>query len=286
MAEILATLQKQGIYKRILHGGEDAIPVFSHGSKATFHYRTTLCNEDKTVLDDSRRHDKPMELIFGKQFKLSVWETCLKSMKVKEVAEFTVESKHVDSYPVVAKSLRDIYKKHDHNHSHDEEKSHHCCGMMSMAEKGMGYEDLDNLVANPQPLTFTLELLKLEADYDKEAWEMSDEEKIAAVPQLREEGNTLYKNKQYDEAVEKYTKAIGILEQLLLREKPGDEAWVKLNELKVPLLLNFAQCKLVQKDYYPVIEHTSTVLDQQPGIWATMQVSLKQVTATSQYAEQ
>lgn len=57
---------------------------------------------------------------------------------------------------MVAKSLRDIYKKHDHNHSNEEEKSHHCCGMMSMAEKGMGYEDLDNLVANPQPLTFTL----------------------------------------------------------------------------------------------------------------------------------
>lgn len=61
------------------------------------------------------------------------------------------------------------------------------------------------------------ELLKVEADYDKEAWEMSDEEKMAAVPQLREEGNNLYKNKQYNEAVEKYTKAIGILEQLLLK---------------------------------------------------------------------
>ena len=50
-------------------------------------------NEEKTVLDDSRHIEKPMELIFGKKFKLEVWETLLKTMRVKEVAEFTCERK-------------------------------------------------------------------------------------------------------------------------------------------------------------------------------------------------
>ena len=32
-----------------------------------------------------------MELYLGKKFKLEVWETCIKSMRVDEVASFTIE---------------------------------------------------------------------------------------------------------------------------------------------------------------------------------------------------
>ena len=32
-----------------------------------------------------------MELYLGKKFKLEVWETCIKSMRLNEVASFTVE---------------------------------------------------------------------------------------------------------------------------------------------------------------------------------------------------
>ena len=31
------------------------------------------------------------------------------------------------------------------------------------------------------------------------------------------------------------------------------------------MLLNFAQCKLSKKEYYPVIEHTTEVLESDPG---------------------
>lgn len=41
-------------------------------------------------MDDSKAINKPMELIIGKQFKLEVWETLLKTMRVKETAEFLV----------------------------------------------------------------------------------------------------------------------------------------------------------------------------------------------------
>ena len=49
------------------------------------------------------------------------------------------------------------------------------------------------------------------------------------------------------------------------REKPGDEHWKALDDRKIPLLLNYSQCKLLCKDYYPVIEHTTEVLKKDPG---------------------
>ena len=51
----------------------------------------------------------------------------------------------------------------------------------------------------------------------------------------------------------------------MLREKPGDEEWDELLDLKIPLLLNLAQCRLSLGDYYPVIEHCTEVLDKQPN---------------------
>lgn len=186
-------------------------------------------------------------------------------MKVGEVANFICETKHVGCYPLVAKSLREVFGPKDKHHNH-EHKDHHCCGMMALAEHGVGHEDLDKLIKNPQPLMFTLELLKVEESgtYEKEAWVMTENEKLTAIPRLREEGNALYSQKKFEEASEKYSSALGMLEQLVLREKPGDEEWEKLEDMKTPLLLNFSQCKLALKDYYPVIEHTSTVLKRDP----------------------
>jgi len=51
-----------------------------------------LCDDDRTIIDDNRKDAKPMELIFGKKFKLEVWETCLKSMRVDEVASYIVDA--------------------------------------------------------------------------------------------------------------------------------------------------------------------------------------------------
>lgn len=49
-------------------------------------------------------------------------------------------------------------------------------------------------------------------------------------------------------------------------EKPNDEEWLSLNRMKIPLLLNYAQCKLLNKEYYSVIEHCTTVLNTESGI--------------------
>ena len=45
------------------------------------------------IIDDSSNWKKPVELIFGKKFKLEVWETLIKSMKEKETSMFLVHKK-------------------------------------------------------------------------------------------------------------------------------------------------------------------------------------------------
>ncbi|RUS88116.1 hypothetical protein EGW08_004169 [Elysia chlorotica] len=264
MADTFFELQKEGIFKKVLYGAKGDLPSFPDGAKATFHYRTIKTDEEKTVLDDSRNIGKPMELIFGKKFKLEVWEKLLKTMKVKEVSEFTCDRKHTAVYPLVAKSLRDIYKGKGSGHNHS--GSHHCCGMAMFSEQGMGYHDLDELVKSPEPLVFVLELLKLELpeQFEQETWSMNENEKLNNIPKLREAGNESYRLKNYDEAANKYAQALTMLEDLMLHEKPGDDDWKKLDDLKRPLLLNFSQCKLLTGDFYPVITHTSEVLARDP----------------------
>ncbi|XP_074642200.1 AH receptor-interacting protein-like [Tubulanus polymorphus] len=253
-----------GISKKIVYAGKPSSARengYVDGTKLTFHYQTRKCDEEKTVLDDTKKYCKPMELILGKKFKLEVWEACLKTMNPEEVSTFTVDKSLVQCYPTVAKSLRDYFS----NKKAEERK--HCCGMMSMAEQGgLGYCDLDDLMKNPIDLEFTLELVKVEepGDYRKEAWSMNEDEKIDAIPKLKEEGNLLYKEKKYKAAADVYAEAIGMLEQLLLREKPHDVEWNVLNEQKLPFLLNYSQCKLLLNEYYPTIQHTTEALEIDP----------------------
>lgn len=61
---------------------------FAYLSQVTFHFRTQLCDDDRTVIDDSKVVGTPMEVVIGNMFKLDIWETLLSSMRVGEVAEF------------------------------------------------------------------------------------------------------------------------------------------------------------------------------------------------------
>ena len=143
-------------------------------------------------------------------------------------------------------------------------ESGHCCGMAQMNKVGLGYPDLDAFLNNPEPLKFTFEVVTVEEEgkFKKEAWAMNDMEKKQALPLLREEGNRLYKNKEYVTAAEKYAEALGCLENLLLHEQPNSNEWLEVDTMRIPFLLNFAQCKLMLQDYYQVIEHTTTVLNK------------------------
>lgn len=206
-----------------------------------------------------------MELIVGKKFKLEVWEKALKTMWDKEVAQFNVVKELLYDYPVVAKQLREYYAGKC-SHKPNEAHRSHCCGF-NLLEHGVGHADLDELLRHPKPLEFILEVVRVEqpGEYEKDTWALSDEEKMARIPQLKQEGNVLFKEKKYEEAAKKYQDAIGLLEQLMLRERSIDPEWIELNQVKIPILINFSLCKFHLKDFYSVIEHTSTVLEHQPN---------------------
>ncbi|GAA6109614.1 aryl-hydrocarbon-interacting protein-like 1 isoform X1 [Tachysurus ichikawai] len=254
----------EGIRKTILHGGTSEIPKFITGSKVTFHFRTMLCNDDRTVLDDSKKVGVPMEVVIGNMFKLDVWENLLKSMRTGEVAEFWCDIIHTGMYPMVAKSLRRIAEGKDPVDWHI-----HTCGMANMfAFHTLGYDDLDELQKEPQPLIFVLELLKVQhpSEYHRESWAMNDEERLKVVPVLHGQGNKLFKQGRFEEATNKYKEAILCIKNIQSKEKAWEVPWLKLEKMANTLTLNYCQCLLRMQEYYEIIEHTSDIINQHPGV--------------------
>lgn len=159
----------------------------------------------------------------------------------------------MSQYPFVSKTIRDAHKC--------PEERKHCCGM-TLQNEGIGYDDLDELFRNPCDMIFTIEMLEIQLpdSYEKESWQLNEDEKMKSVEEYRIKGNEKFKENKLKEAEEAYSFALGILEQLMLREKPKDIEWNALAKLKIPLLLNFAQCRLNQQDYYRVIEFCTEVI--------------------------
>ncbi|XP_034751092.1 AH receptor-interacting protein [Etheostoma cragini] len=259
MEEEARQLFEEGIIKKLISPGKGELSTFPNGTKVVFHYRTSLC--DGTLLDDSRTmggRSKPMELILGKKFKLAVWERVIITMKQGEIAEFTCDKRHTALYPLVSQSLRNISAGKD-----PLEGQRHCCGIAQIhSHHSLGHNDLDQLQASPQPLVFTIELQEVlpPGSFQLDVWAMTDQEKLELVPQIHEEGNMLFKQGKIKEATEKYYNGIACLKNLQMKEHPGDEVWVKFDHMITPLLLNFCQCKLLQGQYYEVIEHCSAIL--------------------------
>lgn len=69
------------------------------------------------------------------------------------------------------------------------------------------------------------------------------------------------------------------------REKPGDEEWERLHQMKIPLLLNYSQCQILQGHYYQAIEHCTTVLDKEPGMSLVFSNFTNQVFVQHMYHE-
>ncbi|XP_062409098.1 aryl-hydrocarbon-interacting protein-like 1 [Sardina pilchardus] len=253
----------EGVKKTILYGGTGEIPTFITGSKVKFHFRTMLCNDDRTVIDDSKKVDMAMEIVIGNMFKLDIWETLLASMRIAEVSEFWCDITHTGMYPILSKSMRHIAEGKDPTDWHI-----HTCGMANMfAYHTLGYPDLDELMKEPQPLIFVLELLKVSqpSEYNRETWALSDGERVKAVPVLHAQGNKLYKQERYDEAIQKYKEAIICVKNVQTKEKAWDVPWMKLEKMGNTLTLNYCQCLLRTEEYYEVIEHTTDILNKHPG---------------------
>lgn len=77
------------IKKETIYSGKKYIPIRA-GTKVKFHFETRRADNQK-VIDDSRKNEKPMELVIGKKFKLEVWEAMVQKMALSEVARFQVD---------------------------------------------------------------------------------------------------------------------------------------------------------------------------------------------------
>jgi AH receptor-interacting protein len=135
------------IQKEVILPGNRAVEAVDE-TKIKFFYKTQKTS-DGTVLDDNFPSKQPLEMIYGKQFKLEVWEECLKTMELHERAKFRVDRELLSCYALVAKSLRDIAKGQDPSSCGDKEhgsQEHHCCGMQAMLKNGLGYPDLDDFL--------------------------------------------------------------------------------------------------------------------------------------------
>lgn len=66
---------------------------------------------------------------------------------------------------------------------------------------------------------FCSELLKVvhPDEYQKEAWQMNEEEQLVRVHELKDEGNEVFKKGELKSAADMYAEAIGILERLSVR---------------------------------------------------------------------
>ncbi|MBN3299755.1 AIPL1 protein, partial [Amia calva] len=204
-----------------------------------------------------------MEIIVGKMFKMEVWETLLTSMRIGEVAEFWCDSIHTGLYPIVSKGMRLIAEGKD-----PLEGQRHTCGMGNLFDyHSMGYKDLDELMREPQPLIFIMELIQVgdPFSYHRDSWAMDKDEKLAAVPALHSEGNALVKQRRFRAAARKYQEAVILLRNVQAKEKPGEEDYVKLDKLITPLVLNYCQCMLELKEYYEVLEHTTELIERKKG---------------------
>ncbi|KAJ8351174.1 hypothetical protein SKAU_G00226500 [Synaphobranchus kaupii] len=261
--EEMYLLKHPGVRKKILHGGQGPMPHFPPGTKLVFHYQTLKDNFERTVIDDSRKNKQPTEIFVGKMFKMEVWEVLLTSMRVGEVAEFWCDAMHTGLYPMVAKGIHLADQGRD-----PLEGQMHTCGMGNMFHyHSTGFPELDEIMKEPQPLIFIMELITVgdPFSYKRESWMMEKDEKLQAVPSLHLQGNALVKQARFREAASKYQEAVLLLKTMQSREMPGHEDYINLERLVTPLVLNYCQCMLELQEYYTVLEWTTELLEKHKG---------------------
>lgn len=266
--------------REILYPGKMDLGKLEPETKLIYHFKTVIVNKrnsESIVIDDSRQmaRGEPVETIYGKQFKLPIWESCLSLMQLGEICKLTVRDDPIThyiclNYVTTSKCFRKHYgveptipEYEDDHHNGMTTTSHNC----SMSLRNSPYKDLNSMIKSPPEIfEFTFELVNVipPDNYTKDIWQMSDAEKMLALPKFREDGNRHYIDCNYDASVSSYNKGLSIIESLMLKERPKDSDWNRLNDMKTPFLLNLAQVKLTQGEYYECIKYTDEVLKKDP----------------------
>ena len=269
------------IRRQILYPGIQDLGELEPETKLIYHFQTVIRNRkdaEPIVIDDSRRMAKgqPVETIYGKQFKLPIWESCLTSMHQGEICRLTVRDDPIThyiclNYVITSKSFRKYYKVRatDENqpNGHRNQSNRSRNNRSSATIRDSPYKDLNDMVSNPPEIfEFTFELVDVvpPKSYTKDIWQMSYEEKFQMLPKYREDGNRFYADCDNEKAASCYMKGLQIIESLMLSDRAQENDWYKLDEMKKPFLLNLARVKLSQGEYYDCIKFTDEVLKRDP----------------------
>ena len=111
------------------------------------------------------------------------------------------------------------------------------------------------------PVGCDLLSVELPDEYELSTWALSDQEILEKLPFLNKKGIHLYHIGNLGGAADVYRKALVSLEQVSLKECPDATKWKTIQEMKVPLHINYAQCKLCLSEYNEVVTHTTSVLE-------------------------
>jgi tetratricopeptide (TPR) repeat protein len=127
-------------------------------------------------------------------------------------------------------------------------------------------EHSDLFAYQNQPLEFEIELFQVQepGTFQRDAWELSHREKYDDIPKLKDEGNTFFKAGQYEEAIEKYTRALGFVEALEAanswESESSQEERDTIANLSILLRLNYSAAKIKTQEYKDAIQQCSEVL--------------------------
>ena len=112
----------------------------------------------------------------------------------------------------------------------------HTCAA-SVAMRGTGHPDLDDLDHEKSPMAFEFELLCVEqpGEYTPNLWDLSDEEILEEIPKRKTKGDDFLRSGNHGEAVQVYHEALGCLERMSMAALPDTEKWFMAEEMKVPL---------------------------------------------------
>jgi peptidylprolyl isomerase len=129
-------------------------------------------------------------------------------------------------------------------------------------------------------LKFEVELLSFKAK-QLEKWELEPQERLAKAQELKERGNDLVRQGQYQLALtEFYLEGISYIDDEPVDAEEVDQSVVDLRTTKVALYSNAAMCELKVEDWSSCIQHCQKALEIQP---ANVKVLYRKATAEFSY---
>ncbi|XP_041372557.1 peptidyl-prolyl cis-trans isomerase FKBP8-like [Gigantopelta aegis] len=135
------------------------------------------------------------------------------------------------------------------------------CELVTHCKYAYGSVGRDNIPGDAA-IIYTLELVKKEPGLDLDS--MSVEERTQKGEAKRERGNHLFSRKEFQAAINSYTKALRILEHQASTHNVDPDALKNLSNSQIKCYNNLAACQLKIEAYDAAIKSSNKVLSNEP----------------------